>query len=517
MDGIDICKVCKEPFDDDPDQVDKRDESHLPVQSSKCRHIMCYNCVVRSRLSKAEKASDKQFAKAYAKTKWLECPWCREKTSFNADYPIVSYVMCELLRDRREKTTSVTAATSNDRAATFSSGEAGNTNTTSLNEFEGGEEARSSDERGHEMASSSSASASSSAPRKVPKPKDWRAGPRKKKAKRNEKAAQYIQAAEQKKQEQPSSGRLETNSSDTASTYQSVSSIVCAANISTADTQAGVEATLELHGGVDDDAEEKKKDDSGEAEEEESARKKPKSAKKKKGKLHRTASDLLDESDDEDDSDDFVQQDDDEEEELDAKMDYDEDAVEADDAPASPEPKARKKKSSKKKSKMEALPPITSPLTTHNRNDPGKPAEAGVIRRVYVENFMCHRKLTVDLCRNVNFIYGQNGSGKVRYVNCISSYRYDCDTWAGVCLSDSIRYLFASSCKHLAKFFSPLSPFSPPFFIVLSTDNSPPSWPPSRSASVPAPAGLIVPPTSRSWSGRRPDRTAMAPRSASPS
>ena len=80
---------------------------------------------------------------------------------------------------------------------------------------------------------------------------------------------------------------------------------MCAANISTADTQAGVEATLELHGGVDDDAEEKKKDDSGEAEEEESARKKPKSAKKKKGKLHRTASDLLDESDDEDDSDDF--------------------------------------------------------------------------------------------------------------------------------------------------------------------------------------------------------------------
>ena len=80
----------------------------------------------------------------------------------------------------------------------------------------------------------------------------------------------------------------------------------------TADTQAGVEAMLELHGGGDDDAEEEKKDDGGEAEEEESARKKPrrvrggaKSAKKKKGKLHRTASDLLDESDDEDDSDDF--------------------------------------------------------------------------------------------------------------------------------------------------------------------------------------------------------------------
>lgn len=45
-------------------------------------------------------------------------------------------------------------------------------------------------------------------------------------------------------------------------------------------------------------------------------------------------------------------------------------------------------------------------------NKPGKPPEAGVIKSVYVENFMCHRKLSVELCRNVNFINGQNGSGK---------------------------------------------------------------------------------------------------------
>jgi len=45
-------------------------------------------------------------------------------------------------------------------------------------------------------------------------------------------------------------------------------------------------------------------------------------------------------------------------------------------------------------------------------NKPGRPAEAGIISEVYVENFMCHRKLTVKLCRNVNFISGQNGSGK---------------------------------------------------------------------------------------------------------
>jgi structural maintenance of chromosomes protein 6 len=41
-----------------------------------------------------------------------------------------------------------------------------------------------------------------------------------------------------------------------------------------------------------------------------------------------------------------------------------------------------------------------------------QPAECGVITRIHCENFMCHRSFTIDLCRNVNFIYGQNGSGK---------------------------------------------------------------------------------------------------------
>ena len=45
-------------------------------------------------------------------------------------------------------------------------------------------------------------------------------------------------------------------------------------------------------------------------------------------------------------------------------------------------------------------------------NVAGKPAEAGVIVKVYCENFMCHRKLSITLCSNVNFIHGQNGSGK---------------------------------------------------------------------------------------------------------
>jgi hypothetical protein len=42
----------------------------------------------------------------------------------------------------------------------------------------------------------------------------------------------------------------------------------------------------------------------------------------------------------------------------------------------------------------------------------GKPPEAGVLSRIYCENFMCHQKLSIDLGPHVNFITGQNGSGK---------------------------------------------------------------------------------------------------------
>eukprot|EP01031_Cornospumella_fuschlensis_P026985 gene26985-32601_t len=38
--------------------------------------------------------------------------------------------------------------------------------------------------------------------------------------------------------------------------------------------------------------------------------------------------------------------------------------------------------------------------------------EAGQIRRIYVENFMCHRKFSIELGEGLNFIIGKNGSGK---------------------------------------------------------------------------------------------------------
>lgn len=45
--------------------------------------------------------------------------------------------------------------------------------------------------------------------------------------------------------------------------------------------------------------------------------------------------------------------------------------------------------------------------------------ETGVILRVYMENFMCHRLLDLELGKHVNFITGDNGSGKSAIVAAI--------------------------------------------------------------------------------------------------
>lgn len=83
-----------------------------------------------------------------------------------------------------------------------------------------------------------------------------------------------------------------------------------------------------------------------------------------------------------------------------------------DDSPHSPPPPPKHSKKKSKKSASFAAATSDSPMKDRHINPTGKPAEAGIIHEVYVENFMCHRKLSVKLCRNVNFIHGQNGSGK---------------------------------------------------------------------------------------------------------
>eukprot|EP00752_Nemacystus_decipiens_P012922 g11436.t1 len=62
----------------------------------------------------------------------------------------------------------------------------------------------------------------------------------------------------------------------------------------------------------------------------------------------------------------------------------------------------------------EASSPITETGRTKKRKKRKKrpQSEAGVVLKVYAENFMCHRKLTVQFCKRMNFINGRNGSGK---------------------------------------------------------------------------------------------------------
>ena len=85
------------------------------------------------------------------------------------------------------------------------------------------------------------------------------------------------------------------------------------------------------------------------------------------------------------------------------REDCDEDAPSEEDAAAGADEQAP----AAKRARRDASP---SPIRQRNR--PGEPASVGIVQQIYVENFMCHRKLRVELNRNINFIHGQNGSGK---------------------------------------------------------------------------------------------------------
>ena len=75
-------------------------------------------------------------------------------------------------------------------------------------------------------------------------------------------------------------------------------------------------------------------------------------------------------------------------------------------------------------------------------NAAGKVPEAGIILKVYVENFMCHRKLTIALCKNVNFIHGQNGSGKSAILGEMTAFSFDLNSKFWNWLEHIILYLY---------------------------------------------------------------------------
>ena len=82
-----------------------------------------------------------------------------------------------------------------------------------------------------------------------------------------------------------------------------------------------------------------------------------------------------------------------------------------DDNNASVAPKPRIKKS-RTTAAAASIPPALVARPHSRKTNTLAPAEAGIIKNIYLENFMCHRKLSVDFCPNVNFVNGDNGSGK---------------------------------------------------------------------------------------------------------
>lgn len=116
------------------------------------------------------------------------------------------------------------------------------------------------------------------------------------------------------------------------------------------------------------------------------------------------------------------------EEEEEAQVDEDgeegtmELSQEADDADPSPEPDENEddEEGQEEEDEHAATPPSAKRRRQESQPPPGpralnrkgEVAQVGIIQQIKVENFMCHRKLRVDLCRNINFIHGQNGSGK---------------------------------------------------------------------------------------------------------
>lgn len=86
--------LCEEDFDDDPDKIAEPSlsTSHLPIKSSKCKHMICMSCVYGTMAGKMEMNRNNK------PIKWLDCPYCKVKTCFNTENPIVDENFCQALQ-----------------------------------------------------------------------------------------------------------------------------------------------------------------------------------------------------------------------------------------------------------------------------------------------------------------------------------------------------------------------------------------------------------------------------------
>lgn len=84
------CKIC---FNDFTHDSSAKDKSRLPLQSSKCSHLLCYDCVL-SLYHTSSPALGSSFL--------VSCPQCRSPEAYNPEDPIFSLAICELLQEREK-------------------------------------------------------------------------------------------------------------------------------------------------------------------------------------------------------------------------------------------------------------------------------------------------------------------------------------------------------------------------------------------------------------------------------
>lgn len=48
--------------------------------------------------------------------------------------------------------------------------------------------------------------------------------------------------------------------------------------------------------------------------------------------------------------------------------------------------------------------------TQHKKQKPNTTSDVGIIEKIELENFMCHKRLEISFGTNINFIVGVNGS-----------------------------------------------------------------------------------------------------------
>lgn len=85
-DNVPSCPNCKRLFSSNPKDISS---GSLPIQSQKCAHVICFDCVQSSRASTGKNNKKLRVT--------VDCPICKKSQSFNGKDPTVCLAMCQVV------------------------------------------------------------------------------------------------------------------------------------------------------------------------------------------------------------------------------------------------------------------------------------------------------------------------------------------------------------------------------------------------------------------------------------